>query len=174
MNPGVIVHLECLGVKGVVSHNSDDDLLYCDAEYDNEKLVTYGKTFDELVSNFQELVTLHSNEYAAGRVIRLEEGLRKILIGEYPSGKLTWVDFNLPENEARFQRALTLLTNEPAIIGSERKTHMETGFGYVDIGTEPLQLGELLVTDDGVEVEVVSLSPLRFEQAPEEAEDWGE
>lgn len=51
---------------------------------------------------------------------------------------------------------------------------METGFGYVEIGTEPLQLGELLVTDDGNEIEVTSLNPLRFELAPEEAEDWGE
>lgn len=64
MYPEVTVHLECLGVKGVVSHESADDLLYCDVEYDNERLVTYGKTFDELVRNFQELVTFHSNQYA--------------------------------------------------------------------------------------------------------------
>jgi lysine biosynthesis protein LysW len=51
---------------------------------------------------------------------------------------------------------------------------METEFGYVEIGNEPLQLGELLVTDDGVEIEVVSLNPLRFEEAPIEDEDWGE
>ncbi|MBW7916190.1 MAG: lysine biosynthesis protein LysW [Trueperaceae bacterium] len=35
-------------------------------------------------------------------------------------------------------------------------------------------LGELLVTDEGAELEVVGLDPLRFELAPEEAEDWGE
>lgn len=51
---------------------------------------------------------------------------------------------------------------------------METGFGRVNLGNEPLELGELLVTDEGSEVEVVSLEPLRFELAPEEAEDWGE
>lgn len=102
------------------------------------------------------------------------DDLRKILRGEYPSGKLVWTDFNLPENEAKFQRALTLLTTAPAIIDSEKETHMETGYGYVELGNEPLQLGELLVTDEGVEVEVVSLSPLRFEEAPMEAEDWGE
>lgn len=51
---------------------------------------------------------------------------------------------------------------------------METGYGFVELGNEPLQLGELLVTDDGNEVEVTSISPLRFELAPEEAEDWGE
>ena len=67
-----------------------------------------------------------------------------------------------------------ILTIEPAIIDSEREMYMDTGFGYVEIGNEPLQLGELLVTDDGNEVEVVSLAPLRFELAPEEDEDWGE
>lgn len=51
---------------------------------------------------------------------------------------------------------------------------MNTDFGYVEIGNEPLVLGELLVTDEGSEIEVVSLDPLRFELAPEEAEDWGE
>ena len=60
------------------------------------------------------------------------------------------------------------------IVSNEKETRMDTGFGRVDIGTEPLELGELLVTDEGSEVEVIGLSPLRFELAPEEAEDWGE
>jgi alpha-aminoadipate carrier protein LysW len=37
-----------------------------------------------------------------------------------------------------------------------------------------LELGELVVTDEGVELEVVGVEPLRFEPAPEEEEDWGE
>lgn len=51
---------------------------------------------------------------------------------------------------------------------------IETPFGIVEADPETLELGEILVTDDGVEVEVVSLNPLRFEAAPEEDEDWGE
>ena len=67
-----------------------------------------------------------------------------------------------------------LLTKHPGTISTETETHMETGFGFVELGNEPLQLGELLVTDEGNEVEVIGLNPLRFELAPEEAEDWGE
>lgn len=52
---------------------------------------------------------------------------------------------------------------------------METPYGYVDNVTEnELELGELLVTEYGVEIEVVSLNPAKFEIAPMEAEDWGE
>ena len=51
---------------------------------------------------------------------------------------------------------------------------MDTVYGYVDVDIESLELGELVVTDDGVELEVTSLDPLRFEVAPEELEDWGE
>lgn len=51
---------------------------------------------------------------------------------------------------------------------------MDTVYGYVDADLESLELGELVVTDDGVELEVVSLDPIRFEVAPEELEDWGE
>ena len=51
---------------------------------------------------------------------------------------------------------------------------VETGFGIVDVNVDALELGEILVTDDGVEVEVVSLDPLKFEEAPMEDEDWGE
>jgi alpha-aminoadipate carrier protein LysW len=37
------------------------------------------------------------------------------------------------------------------------------------------ELGELVVCDTcGAELEVVSLSPLKLQAAPEEAEDWGE
>lgn len=51
---------------------------------------------------------------------------------------------------------------------------VETGFGLVDVNVDALELGEILVTDDGVEVEVVGLDPLKFEEAPMEDEDWGE
>lgn len=37
------------------------------------------------------------------------------------------------------------------------------------------ELGELVIDDEtGVEYEVVSIDPPRLEQAPKEAEDWGE
>jgi lysine biosynthesis protein LysW len=49
-----------------------------------------------------------------------------------------------------------------------------TPYGRLDVDPGRLELGELLVSDDGVELEVVSLDPLAFEPAPEEAEDWGE
>ena len=51
---------------------------------------------------------------------------------------------------------------------------IDTPYGVVDVDPDELQLGELVVTDEGAELEVVSLSPLRFELAPEEDEDWGE
>lgn len=51
---------------------------------------------------------------------------------------------------------------------------IDTDYGRLDVNPANLMLGELLVTDEGAEVEVVGLSPLRFELAPEEAEDWGE
>ncbi|MEJ2356918.1 MAG: lysine biosynthesis protein LysW [Deinococcales bacterium] len=44
----------------------------------------------------------------------------------------------------------------------------------MDVEPESLTLGELVVTDEGAELEVVGLEPLRFEPAPEEDEDWGE
>lgn len=50
---------------------------------------------------------------------------------------------------------------------------METEWGYVQL-TGDVRLGELFVTDDGVEIEVTGLTPIRFEIAPEEDEDWGE
>lgn len=50
----------------------------------------------------------------------------------------------------------------------------DTGFGRVRLAAGTVRLGELFVTDDGVEVEVVGLEPLVFAQAPEEDEDWGE
>ena len=49
-----------------------------------------------------------------------------------------------------------------------------TPYGRVDVELENLTLGELVVTDEGTELEVVGLEPLRFEPAPEEDEDWGE
>lgn len=51
---------------------------------------------------------------------------------------------------------------------------IDTPYGTINLDPTALELGELVVTDEGVELEVVSLDPLRFEQAPEEEEDWGE
>lgn len=51
---------------------------------------------------------------------------------------------------------------------------IETPYGSVDVDTETVELGELLVSDDGTELEVVGIDPLRLEPAPEEDEDWGE
>lgn len=51
---------------------------------------------------------------------------------------------------------------------------IETPYGVVQVDPTDLQLGELVVTDEGAELEVVSLDPLEFELAPEEDEDWGE
>lgn len=51
---------------------------------------------------------------------------------------------------------------------------IDTPYGSVEVDTTTVELGELLVTDDGTELEVVGLDPLRLEPAPEEEEDWGE
>lgn len=51
---------------------------------------------------------------------------------------------------------------------------IDTPYGRLDLDPTGLRLGELLVTDEGAELEVVGLDPLRFELAPEEDEDWGE
>ena len=51
---------------------------------------------------------------------------------------------------------------------------IDTPHGRLEIDPAALMLGELLVTDEGAELEVVGLDPLRFELTPEEAEDWGE
>lgn len=51
---------------------------------------------------------------------------------------------------------------------------IDTPYGRIEIEPERLELGELLVTDEGAELEVVALDPLRLEPAPEEEEDWGE
>lgn len=51
---------------------------------------------------------------------------------------------------------------------------LETNYGRVSLNPSDVMLGELVVTDEGAELEVVSLDPLRFELAPEEEEDWGE
>lgn len=53
-------------------------------------------------------------------------------------------------------------------------TLVETPFGGVSCDPSDVRLGELFVTEDGVEVEVVGLAPLAFAPAPEEDEDWGE
>lgn len=51
---------------------------------------------------------------------------------------------------------------------------IDTDYGRVQLNPGELMLGELVVTDEGAELEVVGLEPLRFELAPEEEEDWGE
>lgn len=51
---------------------------------------------------------------------------------------------------------------------------MNTPYGYIEQDCGELELGELVTTDDGVELEVTCLDPITFEVAPEEIEDWGE
>jgi alpha-aminoadipate carrier protein LysW len=51
---------------------------------------------------------------------------------------------------------------------------IDTPYGFVEADPADLRLGELVVTADGTELEVVQVDPLRFEPAPEEDEDWGE
>jgi lysine biosynthesis protein LysW len=51
---------------------------------------------------------------------------------------------------------------------------IDTPQGRLTVDPSSLMLGEILVTDEGAELEVVGLDPLRLEPAPEEAEDWGE
>lgn len=51
---------------------------------------------------------------------------------------------------------------------------LATPYGTLDVDPGSLELGELIVSDEGVELEVVSLDPLHFEVAPDEVEDWGE
>jgi alpha-aminoadipate carrier protein LysW len=51
---------------------------------------------------------------------------------------------------------------------------IDTPYGTVEVDPETLELGEIIVSDDGTELEVVGLDPLRLEPAPEEDEDWGE
>ncbi|HKI57352.1 MAG TPA: lysine biosynthesis protein LysW [Trueperaceae bacterium] len=51
---------------------------------------------------------------------------------------------------------------------------IDTPYGRVDVDPAGLTLGELVVTDEGAELEVIGLDPVRFEPAPEEDEDWGE
>jgi lysine biosynthesis protein LysW len=51
---------------------------------------------------------------------------------------------------------------------------IETEYGRLNVDPTDLMLGEIVVTDEGAELEVVGLDPLRLELAPQEAEDWGE
>lgn len=51
---------------------------------------------------------------------------------------------------------------------------MNTPYGRIEIDESSAELGELVVTDEGVELEVVALDPIQFEVAPEVMEDWGE
>lgn len=51
---------------------------------------------------------------------------------------------------------------------------LDTPYGRVSVNPVTLLLGELLVTDEGAELEVVGLDPLELVEAPEEEEDWGE
>ena len=54
-----------------------------------------------------------------------------------------------------------------------RKT-IVTPYGLVEVDPQAVELGELVVSDEGSELEVVGLDPIRFELAPQEEEDWGE
>jgi lysine biosynthesis protein LysW len=74
--------------------------------------------------------------------------------------------------EALLQRAG--LTKRNPLEAPMPATLIATPYGALDVDPAALTLGELVVTDDGVELEVTGLAPLRFEPAPEEAEDWGE
>jgi len=49
-----------------------------------------------------------------------------------------------------------------------------TPYGSIDADESDFITGELVVTLDGIEVEVVSLVPFTVQVAPEEVEDWGE
>lgn len=51
---------------------------------------------------------------------------------------------------------------------------LETPWGIVEADPVGLQLGELVTTDEGVELEVTGIDPLELDLAPEEDEDWGE
>lgn len=65
----------------------------------------------------------------------------------------------------------------PAPAGSAPEAELQdvdTPYGRVRINLAALLLGELLVTDEGAELEVVALDPLNLMPAPEEEEDWGE
>ena len=53
-------------------------------------------------------------------------------------------------------------------------TTIETQWGEVEVDLDSLELGEIVVSDDGTELEVINIDPLTFEPAPEEEEDWGE
>ena len=52
--------------------------------------------------------------------------------------------------------------------------NIDTQYGSVRVNLASLMLGELLVSDEGAELEVVGLNPLELVLAPEEEEDWGE
>lgn len=57
MEPEVIMSLSCLGIEGTISHDSNDDLLYCDARADNgDVLVATGKDLNELIDSFRDCV----------------------------------------------------------------------------------------------------------------------
>ncbi|MEZ4630550.1 MAG: lysine biosynthesis protein LysW [Deinococcales bacterium] len=53
-------------------------------------------------------------------------------------------------------------------------TVIDTEWGEVEIDLDNVELGEIVIADDGTELEVVGLDPLVLEPAPEEDEDWGE
>jgi hypothetical protein len=53
----VDVTLSFMGVEGLVSHDSNDDLLYCDAKSDNgDIIVATGKDLNELIDSFKTCV----------------------------------------------------------------------------------------------------------------------
>lgn len=57
MEPEVDVSLTCMGISGIVAHDSNDDLLYCDARSDDgDMLVATGKDLNELIDSFRDCV----------------------------------------------------------------------------------------------------------------------
>jgi len=69
---------------------------------------------------------------------------------------------------------ILLETSDPSLEENMEVNMIPTFYGFVEANEESLEVGELVVTDEGVELEVVSTNPLRFDIAEVELEDWGE
>lgn len=79
---------------------------------------------------------------------------------------------SLPDKGSRTR--LTFRFEISRIRGQVMNHNIETPWGQVEADPAELQLGELIVTDEGAELEVIGLDPLTFDLAPEVDEDWGE
>src|SRR5690606_5583607 len=73
---------------------------------------------------------------------------------------------------SRRARQSAAVPSEPRDEEERAMETIETEHGRVRLNPDDVMLGELFVTDEGVELEVVGLDPLRFEPAPQEEEDW--